>query len=51
MPGHLENDRKASKKTHKEIEKPNEIEELLAKDYQLNEAFNVLNGLILYQAK
>ena len=51
LPGHLENDRKASKKTHKEIEKPNEIEELLAKDYQLNEAFNVLNGLILYQAK
>ena len=51
LPGHLENDRKDSKKTHTEIEKPNEIEELLAKDYQLNEAFNVLNGLILYQAK
>jgi len=43
LPGHLENDAKptATKTTSK-------VSELLANDYQLNEAFNLLNGLILF---
>jgi len=45
LPGHLENkdDKKASQKN-----KDDEIEALLAKDYQLNEAFNLLKGLVLF---
>lgn len=43
LPGHLENDIKPKvTKTSEEVAK------LLANDYQLNEAFNLLNGLILF---
>jgi carboxyl-terminal processing protease len=44
LPGHLENDSStaARKKAGKEAT------ELLARDYQLNEAFNLLKGLVLY---
>lgn len=44
LPGHLENDKAPSTK------KPSdETAKLLARDYQLNEAFNLLKGLVLYQ--
>jgi len=43
LPGHLENDVKP--KFNKNSQ---EITQLLAGDYQLNEAFNLLNGLILF---
>ena len=44
LPGHLENDSKPKvKKTSDETVK------LLANDYQLNEAFNLLNGIILFK--
>ena len=45
LPGHLENDKSSGNgdsKTDKEIT------ELLAQDYQLNEAFNLIKGLVLY---
>jgi carboxyl-terminal processing protease len=48
LPGRLENDSKGQKSTAKKAAKSDEIKDLLAKDYQLNEAFNLLNGLILY---
>lgn len=48
LPGRLENDSKGQKNTDKKSAKSDEIKDLLAKDYQLNEAFNLLNGLILY---
>ena len=44
LPGHLENDSKpTATKTSDKIAK------ILADDYQLNEAFNLLNGLILFK--
>lgn len=51
LPGRLENDNKGQKNADKKSAKSDEIKDLLAKDYQLNEAFNLLNGLILYQNK
>lgn len=51
LPGSLVNDNKESKETIKKIAKSDEIKDLLSKDYQLNEAFNLLNGLILYQGE
>ncbi|MFT5572861.1 MAG: carboxyl-terminal processing protease [Cryomorphaceae bacterium] len=50
LPRHLEND---SKSTPKKSDNKNELEisDLLAKDYQLNEAFNLLNGLVMFQQK
>lgn len=45
LPGHLENEN-----TQKQNKKMKEIEDLLAKDYQLNEAFNLLNGMVLFNA-
>jgi len=45
LPGHLENkETNASSK----ISRSKEVEDLLAKDYQLNEAFNLLKGLVLF---
>ena len=46
LPGHLENDKAPKTKRVSDATK-----ELLAKDYQLNEAFNLLKGLVLYQKK
>ncbi len=46
LPGRLDNDEDI------EVEKndlDNEVKDLLARDYQLNEAFNLLNGLILFR--
>ena len=45
LPGHLEN--QESKKISKTV-KNDEVRSLLAKDYQLNEAFNLLKGLVLF---
>ncbi len=44
LPGHLEND--SEPKTAKT---DSETAKILANDYQLNEAFNLLNGLILFK--
>jgi len=44
LPGHLENDAQPKNKKNSD-----EVTEILAQDYQLNEAFNLLNGLVLYQ--
>lgn len=44
LPGHLENENKPAKN-----EKAIEIDETLARDYQLNEAFNLIKGLVLFQ--
>ena len=44
LPGHLEND--AQPKTKQNTV---EVSALLAEDYQLNEAFNLLNGLVRFQ--
>jgi len=44
LPGHLKNDSKPTgTKTSEKVSK------ILANDYQLNEAFNLLNGLILFK--
>lgn len=50
LPGRLDND-SGKKKKIKKSKKDDEVDDLLARDYQLNEAFNLLNGLILFQAK
>ncbi len=44
LPGHLDNSEKISAS-----EESKETKELLANDYQLNEAFNLLKGLALYR--
>lgn len=44
LPGHLENENKPLKSRDEE-----ELEKTLARDYQLNEAFNLIKGLVLYQ--
>ena len=46
LPGHLEGEA-----TQSEVEQSTEIAELLKRDYQLNEAFNLLKGLVLYSNK
>lgn len=51
LPGRLDNDNKESKEAAKKAAKSDEVKDLLAKDYQLNEAFNLLNGLILFKGK
>lgn len=51
LPGRLDNDNKGSKEAAKKATKSQEIKDLLAKDYQLNEAFNLLNGLILFKGE
>lgn len=45
LPGHLEN--QETKQVSKTV-KNDEVRSLLAKDYQLNEAFNLLKGLVLF---
>lgn len=49
LPGRLENDDSEAQEADTKGAKSQEIKDLLARDYQLNEAFNLLNGLILYQ--
>lgn len=44
LPGHLENENKPEK-----AKSAIEIDETLARDYQLNEAFNLIKGLVLFQ--
>jgi len=44
LPGHLKNEDKPAK-----VERTLEVEELLARDYQLNEAFNLLNGMVFFK--
>jgi carboxyl-terminal processing protease len=44
LPGHLENENKP-RKTKRIID----VDETLARDYQLNEAFNLIKGLVLFQ--
>ncbi len=46
LPGHLENENKPRKN-----KKAIDVDETLARDYQLNEAFNLLKGLVLFQKK
>jgi carboxyl-terminal processing protease len=46
LPGHLENENKLRKN-----KKAIEVDETLARDYQLNEAFNLIKGLVLFQKK
>lgn len=46
LPGHLENENKP-----RENKKAIEIDEALARDYQLTEAFNLIKGLVLFQKK
>lgn len=49
LPGHLQNnDSQKSEKKSKKNKESDEIKELLIKDYQLNEAFNLLKGLVLF---
>ena len=45
LAGHLENENKPKKKSGAS----EEIDKLLEKDYQLNEAFNLLNGLVFFK--
>jgi len=51
LPGRLDNDSGKSEKKTKRVKRDKDAEEILARDYQLNEAFNLLNGLILFQDK
>jgi len=46
LPGHLENE--AQEDEQSRVKKVAEIDELLAGDYQLNEAYNLLKGLVLF---
>jgi len=46
LPGHLENENE-----QKNSKNDDEIRGLFERDYQLNEAFNLLNGLVLFQKK
>ena len=51
LPGRLDNDSGKSEKKPKNEKRDKDAEETLAQDYQLNEAFNLLNGLNLVQEK
>jgi len=51
LPGRLDNDSGEQEKVEKLTKNQEEAKELLARDYQLNEAFNLLNGLVLFQGK
>ena len=51
LPGRLDNDNGELEKEQALTKKQQEAKELLARDYQLNEAFNLLNGLILFKSK
>ena len=44
LPGHLENENLPA-----DSKKAKELSDLLSKDYQLNEAFNLLKGLVLFK--
>ena len=47
LPGHLENDNHRKSSTSA-LPESDEIAEMLHADYQLNEAFNLMQGLILF---
>lgn len=51
LPGRLDNDSGEPKEKPKSVNRDKDADEILARDYQLNEAFNLLNGLILFQDK
>ncbi|MFT6406766.1 MAG: carboxyl-terminal processing protease [Arenicella sp.] len=51
LPGRLDNDSGKKETSEKPTKKQQEAQQLLARDYQLNEAFNLLNGLILFNSK
>jgi carboxyl-terminal processing protease len=51
LPGRLDNDSGKQESLEKPTKKQEEAQQLLARDYQLNEAFNLLNGLILFNNK
>jgi len=51
LPGRLDNDSGKKSAEEKLSKRQQEANELLARDYQLNEAFNLLNGLILFKNK
>lgn len=51
LPGRLDNDSGEVEALEKPTKNQQEIQLLLARDYQLNEAFNLLNGLILFADK
>jgi carboxyl-terminal processing protease len=51
LPGRLDNDGETLEIEEKLTDKQEEAKALLARDYQLNEAFNILNGLIVFNAK
>ncbi len=51
LPGRLDNDSGDKSIDEKLSKRQQEANELLARDYQLNEAFNLLNGLILFKNK
>ncbi|GHA14419.1 carboxyl-terminal protease [Arenicella chitinivorans] len=50
LPGHLENDNHR-KTTTSALPESDEITEMLQADYQLNEAFNLMQGLILFTSR
>ena len=51
LPGRLDNDSGEVEALEKPTKNQQEIQILLARDYQLNEAFNLLNGLVLFAGK
>jgi len=51
LPGRLDNDSEKKESLEKLTKNQEEAKQLLARDYQLNEAFNLLNGLILFNSK
>jgi carboxyl-terminal processing protease len=51
LPGRLDNDSGEKEELEKPTKNQEEAQQLLARDYQLNEAFNLLNGLILFNSK
>jgi carboxyl-terminal processing protease len=51
LPGRVDNDSESHEKEEKLSKKQEEAKALLARDYQLNEAFNLLSGLILFNGK
>ncbi len=51
LPGRLDNDSDGTEPEEKLSKNQEEAKAMLARDYQLNEAFNILNGLILFSSK
>jgi carboxyl-terminal processing protease len=51
LPGRLDSGDDEKENFEKPTKKQQEAKQFLARDYQLNEAFNLLNGLILFNSK